>query len=153
MTREFTFPGLLTYLSFALVALAAANRKDVQYAVGVRAPFTVPTVMLDRTEFFVNQPTYNSVPLFTWAPTDIVFKGLSYTLNIPNVLTNALTGMGVAFSGDAYYGNTVDRFDVAATSPSATAYINLIGSWAAISMTIDHYKRLWVRKTTYVIIR
>src|SRR4029077_7958137 len=45
VTREFTFPGLLTYLSFALAPLAAPNRSDVQYAVVVRAPFTVPTVM------------------------------------------------------------------------------------------------------------
>jgi hypothetical protein len=153
VTREFTFPGLLTYLSFALVPLAAANRKDVQYAVGVRAPFTVPTVMIDRTEFFVNPPAYNAVPLFTWAPTDIVFKGLSYTINIPNVLTDALSSMGVTFAGDAYYGNTVDRFNVSATSPSATGYINVIGQWAAVSVNIDRYKRLWVRKTTMVILR
>jgi len=153
VTREFTFPGLLTYLSFALVALAAANRKDVQYAVGVRAPFTVPTVMIDRTEFFLNPPAYNSVPLFTWAPTDIVFKGLSYTINIPNVLTNALTGMGVQFTGDAYFGGTTDKFNVSATNPSATDYINTIGGWQPVSMNIDRYKRLWVRKTSFVIIR
>jgi hypothetical protein len=150
-TQRITFPGLLYYLSFTLVALADVNRKDPQFAVGIRAPFTVPTNVKTTTEFFTTQP---AVPtLYTWAPTDIVFKGITYSINLSNVLTDTWNNIGVTYTGDAVYGNTVDRFNISATNPTATNYVNAIGTWQAIGCTIDTYKRLWVRKTSYIQLR
>jgi hypothetical protein len=149
-TQMFTFPGILSYLSFALVALADANRKEPQWTAGIRASYSAPTNIRNLTEFFTAQP--GLVTLYKWAQTDIMFKGISYSINLQNVLTDAWSNIGVTYAADAYYGNTVDRFSISATSPSATAYVNAIGSEVAISCVVDRFKRLWVRKTSYVVL-
>jgi hypothetical protein len=150
-TQQFTFPGILSYLSFALVSLAAANRREPQYAVGARTAYTAPTSVRNQMDFFITQPALWG--LYVWATTDVVFKGLSYSINIGNVLTETWNSIGVTYSGDAYYGNTVDRFNVSATSPSASTYIAAIGSEVAIACSVDKYKRLWVRKTSLITLR
>jgi hypothetical protein len=150
-TQRITFPGILFYLNFALVSLAEVNRKDPQFAVGIRAPFTVPVNVKTVTEFYLSQPGLPT--LYTWAPTDIVFKGISYSLNLSNVLSDTWSSIGVTYTADALYGNTVDRFNISATNPSATAYTNAIGTWQAIGCTIDTYKRLWIRKVAYIQLR
>jgi hypothetical protein len=150
-TQRITFPGILYYLSFSLVNQAAANTKKPQFAVGMRAPFTVPALVWTHTDFWTTEP---AVPgLYTWAPTDIIFQGISYSVNLSNVLTDAWSNIGVTYTSDVLYGNTVDRFNISATNPSATTYINLIGSWVPIGCTIDRYKRLWVRKISYITLR
>ena len=154
-TSMFTFPGILTGLSFALVQLAAANRKEPQWTAGVRASFSAPTTLRNQVDFF----PYTTVPstllpgLYTWAQTDIVFKGISYSLNIQNVLTDTWTNIGVTYAGDTYYGATTDRFSISATSPSATAYVAAIGVEVPISCVVEQYKRFWVRKISLVVLR
>jgi hypothetical protein len=150
-TSMFTFPGILSALSFALVALAAANRKEPQWVAGIRAPFSVPTNIRNLTEFYASVPTL--WPLYTWAPTDITYKGISSSLNLQNVLTDTWSNIGVTYAGDTYYGNTVDRFSISATAPSATAYVTAIGGEVAISGVDDKYKKIWVRKTSFVVLR
>ena len=150
-TSMFTFPGILSYISFALVALAEANRKEPQWVAGIRASYTAPTTIRELTEFFTSVPA--APALYAWAQTDIIFKGISYSINLSNVLTDTWSSIGVTYSADAYWGNTVDRFNISATGPSATAYSNAIGTEVAISCVIDKFKRLWVRKTSYVILR
>jgi hypothetical protein len=150
-TSMFTFPGVLTALSFALVALAAANRKEPQWTAGIRASYSAPTNIRNLTEFYTSPPAL--WPLYAWAQTDIVFKGISYSINLQNVLCDAWSNIGVTYAGDTYYGNTVDRFSIAATGPSASTYIGAIGSEVAISCVIEQYKRLWVRKTSFVVLR
>jgi hypothetical protein len=150
-TERITFPGILYYLSFTLVTMADVNRKEPQFAVGIRAPFTIPTIKKTVTEFFTTQPAVPGV--YIWAPTDIVFRGITYSINLSNVLTDSWSNLGVTYTADALYGNTVDRFNISATTPSATNYINAIGTWQPIGCTIDTYKRLWVRKTSYIQLR
>jgi hypothetical protein len=150
-TQQFTFPAILLSLSFALVQLAAANRKEPQWSAGIRAAFTIPVQLFSTIEFFRAQPA--TIALYTWAPTDIMFKGISYSLNLSNVLTNTWTDIGVTYAGDTYYGNTTDRFSISATTPSATNYVNAIGTQVPISCVIDRYKGLWIRKVTYVYLK
>jgi len=150
-TQMFTFPAILSTLSFALVALADVNRKEPQWTAGIRAAFTAPTVVQSDTVFSRTQPAL-TFP-YTWAPTDVMFKGISYSLNLSNVLTDTWSNIGVTYAGDAYYGNTVDRFSISATSPSATSYVAAIGTWVAISCVIDVYKKMWVKKTSFVQLR
>jgi hypothetical protein len=147
-TQAYTFPGILISLSFALVALAAANRKEPQWTSGVRPAFTVPVRVRNLTEFFWSQPA--PIALFAPVSTDIVFKGISYSINIGNVLTDTWSNIGVTYAGDTYYGNTVDRFSITATSFSASAYTSSIGLEAVIACVVDRYKRLWIRKTSYI---
>jgi hypothetical protein len=149
-TQQITFPSILTGISFALVALAAANRKEPQWSAGIRASFTIPTRLITTVEFFASDWSPTSVVPYVWAPTDIIFKGISYSLNLNNVLCDTWTNIGVTYASDAYYGNTIDRFSISATSPSATAYINAVGTLQPISITIEKYKRLYVRKTTSI---
>jgi hypothetical protein len=155
-TQMITFPGILSYLSFALVPLAAVNRSEPQWVAGIRAPFSVPTMVSTVVEFFRTMPA-DSVP-YTWAPTDVMFKGISYSINLQNVLTDTWSAIGVAYVGDAYYGGTagsptVDRFSISATTPSASAYVAAIGSNVGLSCVIDKYKGLWVRKTSFITLR
>ena len=147
-TQSITFPGLLFGLSFALVSLATVNRKEPQWIASIRFPFTIPTPIRILTEYFwtVQSPHV----AYQWRPTDIVFKGISYSLNLQSVLTDAISSAGVTYSGDAYYGNTVDRFSVSATYPTASAYIAAIGTEVILSSAVDRYKNLWVRKTSFV---
>jgi hypothetical protein len=42
----------------------------------------------------------------TWAATDIMFKGISHSINLQNVLCDAISSAGVTYSGDTYYGGT-----------------------------------------------
>ena len=150
-TQQFTFPSILSYLSFALVQLAAAGRKEPQWTAGIRASFTIPTLLITTVEFFPSDwlPTAGGV-LYNWRPTDIIFKGISYSLNINNVLTDAWSNIGVTYAADTYYGNTVDRFSISATNPSATSYVNAIGTLQTVSVTIERYKHMYMRKTTQV---
>jgi hypothetical protein len=150
-TQAITFPGILSSLSFVLVTLATVNRKEPQWVAGVRAPFTAPTQVHTVTEFFTSVPT--PFALYTWAPTDITFKGISFSLNLGSVLTDSWSNIGVTYAGDAYYGNTVDRFSITATSPSASGYVSLIGTEVAISCVIDRYKRFWIRRTSFIVLR
>ena len=69
------------------------------------------------------------------------------------MLSDTWNNIGVTYVADGYYGNTVDRFNISATNPSATNYTNAIGTWQAVGCTIDMYKRLWVRKTSYIQLR
>ena len=149
-TQSITFPGLLFGLNFALVEMAATNRKEPQWIASIRFPFTVPTQIRTQTEFYWTNPGTTGV--IQWRPTDIIFKGISYSLNLQSVLTDAITNAGVTYAGDAYYKNTVDRFSVSATSPSASVYISLIGTEQILSCVVDRYKRLWVRKISLVTI-
>ena len=90
--------------------------------------------------------------MIQWRPTDIIFKGISYSLNLQSVLTDAISNAGVTYAADTYYGNTVDRFSVSATAPSASVYIGWIGTEQILSCVVDRYKRLWVRKTQWITI-
>jgi hypothetical protein len=147
-TQSITFPGILYSLSFALVTLATTTRHEPQWVAGIRTPITIPTQVRITTEFFWSVPT--PIATYQWRPTDVTFKGISYSLNLQNVLCDAITSAGVTYAGDTYYGNTVDRFSVSATSPTATQYLAVIGQEAALSSTIDRYKNMWIRKTSYV---
>ena len=151
-TQRTTFPAILSYISFQLAAKASpAGSSEVQYTVGIRAAFDAPTILQTNTEFYLTQPQPTSV--FTWKPTDVLFKGASYSMNINNVLTDTWSGIGVTYAADAVYGNLVDRFNISSTVPAASTYTSLIGTFQIVSCVIERYKRLWVRKVTYLLIQ
>jgi hypothetical protein len=147
----FTFPALLTNLQFTLVSLATAGRSEAQWTAGIRASFTVPVRVQTSIEYFWAQPAPLNV--IQWAPGDIIFKGVSYSVNLSNMLYNTWTNIGVTYTADALYGNIVDRFSISATGPSASTYISWINTQQCISSTVDRYKRLWRRKSSYVTIQ
>ncbi len=149
-TQTITFPAILQYISFQLVALATPNRHAVQFTPGIRSQVAVPTRTITNTEFFFDQPSVIS-PI-QWRPADIMYKGLSYSISWSNILCDAWTNIGVTYAGDEVYGNAVDRFSIAATAPSASQYVSWIGTNQPISCVVERYKRLWVRKTTYILI-
>jgi hypothetical protein len=148
-TQSFEFPALLSNLTFTLVQLADVNRREPQWTAGIRASFRRPVKVRNFTEVFSTAPAFPA--LYAWAPTDIMFKGISYSINISNVLCDTWSSIGVTYVADSYYGDTVDRFSINATSPSASAYSGVIGTEQAIACVIDRYKRFWVRKTSYVV--
>jgi hypothetical protein len=151
----FTFPGILTGLSFTLVPLAAVNRSEPQWTAGVRASFSAPTSLRNQVDFFPfgTNPASLIPTLYTWAQTDIIFKGISYSINVQNVLCDSWSLIGVKYTGDAYYGGTTDKFSISATTPSATAYTLAIGTEVPISCVLEQYKRFWVRKISLVVLR
>jgi len=149
-TQMITFPAILSYISFQLAPVAGTNRYEPQWTAGVRASFTAPAQLQTNINYFLNPPA--PLSLFVWKPTDIMFKGVSYTVNISGVLCDSWSNIGVSYGADNFYNGLVDRFSIAATVPSASTYVSLIGSLQRISCTISRYKRLWVMKTTYLTI-
>jgi hypothetical protein len=151
VTQMFTFPALLTSLDFRLAALGIANRSEVQWTAGIRASFTIPAVMNVVTSYYTSRPA----PLtpISWAPGDITFKGVSFSISLSNVLYNAWSNIGVTFAGDAQYGNLVDRFSIAATSPSAAGYAAWINTQQCVSSAVSRYKGIWMRKDTFCTMR
>jgi hypothetical protein len=147
-SQLFTYPGLLISLSFQLVAIAAVDRSETRWNSGVRAEYTVPTTVRVLTEYFTSLPV--AFEPISWAGGDISFKGISYSVQFSNLLFDDLNSVGVTFANDALYGNAVDRFTVSATVPSASYYLNnWQGTEQIVACTVDRYKRLWRRKTTY----
>src|SRR4029077_5267320 len=58
-TQMFTFPAILSTLTFALLALNTTtqpNRSEPQWVAGVRAAFTVPVICYNNNEFFRTSP-------------------------------------------------------------------------------------------------
>lgn len=150
-TQMFTYPAVLTSLDFRLAALATAGRSEVQWTAGIRASFTIPARLTVVTSYYLSTPAALE-PIF-WVPGDITFKGVSYSLSLSSILYDAWSNVGVSFAADTLYGNIVDRFSVAATYPSATTYVGWIGTSKCISSIVSRYKRIWMRKDVYIIIR
>jgi hypothetical protein len=150
-SKQFTFPGLLVNLTFKLVAIGTAGRSEPQWTAGVRAAFTKPVAMKTVTEYFYDPP--ERLAITTWAPGDIIFKGVSYSISLSNLLYDSWNNIGVTFAGDTLYGNVVDRFSISATSPSAATYTSWIGTERCISSSVTRYKKLWRRQSVYITIR
>lgn len=147
-TQPFTFPAILTSLDFRLAALGIANRSEVQWTAGVRAQFTVPTKMRIVTTFY--DGPVNAIDITGWAPGDIMFKGVSFSISLSNLLFETWNGIGVTFAADAQYGNLVDRFNITATFPTPSVYNTWIGTEKCVSSVVDRYKNLWRVKNIYV---
>jgi hypothetical protein len=148
VSQMFTYPGLLTSLSFQLVAIGTANRSETKWTAGTRATYQVPIIVRVLTEYFNTIPT--ALDPISWATGDITFKGISYSVQLTNMLFDTMDNVGVTFAGDTLYGNLVDRFSVTETSPSASYYLNnWSGTEQVIACSVERYKRLWRRKTTY----
>lgn len=148
-TQPFTYPAILTSLDFRLAALAIANRSEVQWTAGVRASFTVPSKMRIVTTYFLSQPAPTAIT--NWAPGDIMFKGVSFSISLSNLLFESWNNIGVTFAADAQYGNIVDRFNISATFPTPATYGTWIGTERCISSVVDRYKRLWRKKDIFVL--
>src|SRR5580765_1446083 len=149
-TQTITFPGILYGLSFALVTLATTTRHEPQWVAGIRTPITIPTQIRIQTEFF--WAFINGYTPYQWRPTDIMFKGISYSINLQNVLCDAISNAGVQYASDSYYGNTNDRFSVSATTPTASQYLAAVGTEQVLSSVTSRYKNMWIRKTSYVVL-
>ena len=150
-TQMITFPSILSYISFSVVALATANAHEVQWTAGVRSTFAVATRLFTVTNVYPTEP--DPTGLFVWKQADITFKGISYTVSLNNVLTDAWTSIGVTFAGDVKYGNLVDRFSIQKTVPSASEYVAAIGQNRCISSVVERYKRVWVKRDTFALIQ
>jgi hypothetical protein len=150
-TQMITYPAILSSISFGLLALAATNRKEPQWVVGVRSAFTSATLVWTDINFFTSEPAPD--PLFTWKPTDILYKGASFSMSISNVLCDTWTNIGVSYTSDAYYGNLIDRFSISETEPSATTYAGAIGTWQTVGSSVTRYKRFWVKKTVQIVLQ
>jgi hypothetical protein len=147
-SQNVTFPSILTYISFVPVHLAEVNRSEPQWVAGVRSGFSTWTPTFTHISFWVNKPA--TTALFVWKPTDVIFKGVSYSISLSNVLTDAWTNIGVTYAGDTKYGSLSDRFNINATVPSASTYTNTIGQQVCIASVVKKYKMLWTREDTYI---
>lgn len=154
-TREpgsFYFPALLTDIVVAKVSLAdtAAGdpRSEVNWQPVWRPGFTMDVNFIVTTTFHLTQPSPDTQ--YVIRTNDIVFKGISFQVNLPRVLNDTLTGKGVTFSGDALYGNLSENFSVAASVPSASSYN--IGSTQVIASKVSPWRMLWVKRTTKLVL-
>jgi hypothetical protein len=156
-TREpgtFYFPALLTGITVAVVALAdtvdADPRNEVNWQPVWRPGFSMDVNFIVTTSFHLSDPGPDTQ--YVIRTNDIVFKGISFQVNLPRVLNNALSSVGVAFSGDALYGNLTENFSVSASVPSASSYTSAIGSTQVIASKVSRWRLLWVRRTTKLLL-
>ena len=152
---SFYFPGTLTNIVVAVVALATVGddddpRNEVNWQPVWRPGFTMDVNFIITTSFHLTAPSPDTQ--YVIRTNDIVFKGVSFQVSIPRVLNNALTTIGVTFVGDALYGNLSENFSVAASVPTATAYNAAIGTTQVVASKVAPWRRLWVKRTTKVVL-
>jgi hypothetical protein len=156
-TREpgsFYFPALLTGITVAVVALADTPdgdpRNEVNWQPVWRPGFQMDVNFIVTTSFHLTEPAPDTQ--FVIRTSDIVFKGISFQVNLPRVLNNTLSSVGVTFSGDALYGNLSENFSVSASVPSASSYTSSIGSTQVIASKVAPWRMLWVKRTTKLVL-
>jgi hypothetical protein len=146
------FPALLTDIVVEKIQLADDANGDDRYEVRAfpvwRPGFSLETNYRVRTTFHTSPPTPDTI--FAIVTQDIVYNGISFQVNIPNVLNDSLSGIGVSFSADGVYGNLTENFSVSASTPSATSYDGQIGTEKVIASKVQPWRRLWVKRTTFL---
>ena len=150
---EYTYPALLTNITAAIVALAdqgGLDRSEVNWQPVWRPGFSIPVQFQVVTTLHSSAPSPSTI--FLIRTNDIVFKGVSFQINLSRVINNAIGPIGVTFSADGIYGNLSENFSVSASVPTRTAYEAAIGSYQTVASKVAPYRRVWVKRDTNLLI-
>lgn len=150
-TGRYPFPALVFGITMNVVELTPdPNRSEVIWYPDMRAAPDVPAKFKITTSFHTSEPA--NVTVYVLGKRDITYRGISYQFNFSGVLTDNFTTTA-EFDGDARYGDLIESYTVAATTPSATEYENdIIGTWQNVGpANIKQWRgQIWVRSQQQV---
>ena len=114
-TGSFTIPSLLRGVNMSLWQMPS-GRYDVKWTPNQRAAVGVPTPFRVVTSFHYGYPTdlvtSSNNALFQFKPSNLIYRGDSFTVNIPNVINDGFI-MGACFDQTTF-------------TPSTTGYTTAI---------------------------
>ena len=93
--------------------------------------------------------------LWLLKPQDIVYNGVLFDLNVPNVICNALNIAASTNSEDTYYGYPItDTYTGVASSPTYTQYAAAIGTEKVIEDSIRPFEGgNYIRTRRYIVVQ
>ena len=110
----------------------------------------VPAILRVTTTYSVIPPP--SETIFVLPTRNVVYRGISFTISINNVLCDQIA-LSVSFVNDTKYGNLTESVTFAATNPSATQYYAVIGQYRVVACDVSLWRsRLWVKNISEVIL-
>ena len=150
-TVNYSFPSRLT--SIATTATFTPQQRRTAF-------YTFPLIKTGYSgpvEARVVETLVSSVPgtletLFTPQPDNIQYDGVLFSLNLPQLLHNAISLTATTHSNDTFFGNVIETFTKDATSPSTAEYNSLVNTEVCISDDVEPYGRfcLYKRTRTYI---
>lgn len=150
-TGTYNWPTLVFDITLTKVQLTTdPDRSEVYWYPDMRTAPNVPAILKTTTSFSTSSPSPATLYTIPWR--DLLYRGISFQIAINNVLNDAIT-VSASFTDDERYGNLSESHTFAATSPTATAYQALIGTYQNIGSQIDQWRgSIWVTTTTQVLL-
>lgn len=150
-TGRYPFPALVTGITLFKEQLTLdPDRSEIRWYPTMRAEPNVPALFKTITSFHIDGATTET--LFVINPRNLIYRGISFQISINNVLNNSIT-TGAFFTDDANYGNMGESITFSSSTPSATDYTALIGTYQTVGCDITRWRgRIWVKVTQQVLL-
>jgi hypothetical protein len=148
--NNWPFPTLLTGITLVKTGLLT-NRNEVLWFPNTLRPVqNVPAIMRVTTTYCTTPPPTETI--FVLPTRNIVYRGISFTVSINNVLCDKIT-LSVTFANDTKYGNLTESYTASATNPSATQYYAVVGQYRIVACDVSLWRsRIWVKNISEVIL-
>lgn len=149
-TVDYTFPALLSSIEVDLVDFGSPATEAVQVRPVLRPSVTVATQITTVTTFSTTEPA--PVPVFQLVPNNLIFRGITYSIAISNVLNDDISLSVSGFSTNQYLGLT-DAVSFGASVPSMSAYTAEIGTSVVIGCDIKFYRGgIWIKRISTLVL-
>lgn len=150
-TGRFNWPALYFDITVAVLQLTLdPDRSQVTWYPTQRAAPQVPAIFSTTTSYFLAAPGVPSI--FAIGTRDLIYNGISFNINVGNVLNDEIV-VSTAFVDDANYGDLEEEHTFAATSPSASTYEGLIGTYQTVAVDIKRFRgSIWILQETKVLL-
>lgn len=151
-TGKYPFPTLVTDITTSVVSLdtTPTNRSFVEWHPTMKDDPNAAALYRVTTEFFNSEPSPETIYVFNTQ--NLVYKGISFSISINSVLNDSIT-MAASFTGDPNYGDLSESITFNATTPSATEYLALIGTYVTVGSDITQWRGgIFTRQKTEVLL-
>ena len=148
--NNWPFPTLLTGISLTKTGLVTNRNEVVWFPNTLRPIQNVPAILRMTTSYHTGEPPPETI--FVLPTRNIVYRGISFTISINNVLNDQIT-LTAIFTADTKYGGLSESVTFAKTNPSATEYYAVIGQYRVVGCDISLWRgHIWVKTLTEVIL-
>lgn len=149
-TGRYNFPALVFDISLSVEELTPGRSEVYWFPNSMRAEPNVPAIYRVVTSFFTAAPAPSTI--FTLPMGNLIYNGISYTINIGQVLNDEIT-VDAEFVGDERYGDLQEEHIFPATPLSATQYTDLIGTYQLVGVEINRWRgSIWVAQNLFVLL-
>jgi len=150
-TGRFNWPALYFDITVDVLQLTLdPDRSQVRWYPTHKAAPQVPAIFSTTTSYYTSSP---SVPtIFALGTRDLIYNGISFSINIGGVLNDEISVEAI-FVDDANYGDLEEDHTFAESTPTATEYNALIGTYQTVAVDIKRYRgSLWILQETKVLL-